>query len=88
MGRVNNSYVGQSTDIEYTYATLPAYDLVGARVGLVGDRLSGYVFGDNLGNKHAELGINTTAFAWTTPTVERVATNQPRTVGVDIQYKF
>ncbi|HEX3849174.1 MAG TPA: TonB-dependent receptor, partial [Steroidobacteraceae bacterium] len=88
MGRVNNSYVGQSTDIEYTYATLPAYDLVGARIGLVGDRLSGYVFGDNLGNKHAELGIDTTAFAWTTPTVERVATNQPRTVGVDIQYKF
>jgi hypothetical protein len=88
MARINNSYVGESTDIEYTYATLPAYDLVGLRLGLIGDRLAGYLFADNVGNKHAQLGINTTAFAWTTPSVERVATNQPRTVGVDITYKF
>jgi iron complex outermembrane recepter protein len=88
MARAANSYVGQSTDIEYTYATLPAYDLVGLRLGLVGERLSGYLFADNVTNKHAELGINTTAFAWTTPSVERVATNQPRTVGIDLKYSF
>jgi iron complex outermembrane receptor protein len=88
MARINNSYVGESTDIEYTYATLPAYDLVGLRFGLVGDRLSGYLFSDNLTNKQANLGINTTGFSWTIPSLERVVTNQPRTVGVDIQYKF
>jgi outer membrane receptor protein involved in Fe transport len=86
--RVSNSYVGQSTDIEYTYATLPAYDLVALRFGLVGDKFSGYVFADNLTDKRAEQGINTTAFAWTVPSVERVVTNQPRTIGIDVGYKF
>jgi iron complex outermembrane recepter protein len=88
MARVNNSYVGESTDIEYTYATLPAYDLVGLRFGLISNKLSGYVFADNLTNKHAELGINTTGFSWTIPSLERVVTNQPRTIGVDIKYNF
>jgi iron complex outermembrane recepter protein len=87
-GRLSNSYVGPETDIEYTYATLPSYDLVGVRFGLVSDRLSAYLFGDNLADKRAELGINTTAFAWTIPSVERVVTNQPRTIGIDINYKF
>ena len=88
MARVNNSYVGESTDIEYSYAIIPAYDLVGLRFGLVGDKLSGYLFSDNVANKRAELGINTTGFSWTIPSLERVVTNQPRTVGVDVQYKF
>jgi iron complex outermembrane recepter protein len=88
MARANNSYVGESTDIEYTYATLPAYDLVGLRVGLVSDKLSGYIFSENVTNKRAELGINTTGFSWTIPSLERVVTNQPRTIGVDIKYNF
>ena len=86
--RLSNSFVGSETDIEYTYAQLPSYDLIGLRFGLVGDRLSAYLFGDNLSDKRAELGINTTAFAWTIPSVERVVTNQPRTIGIDINYKF
>jgi iron complex outermembrane recepter protein len=88
MARVNNSYVGESTDIEYTYAILPAYNLVGLRFGLVSDKLSGYVFSDNLTDKHAQLGINTTGFSWTIPSLERVATNQPRTIGAEVIYKF
>jgi|SRR5580704_563245 iron complex outermembrane recepter protein len=88
IARANNSYVGQSTDIEYTYATLPAYNLVGLRLGLVGHQLSGYLFADNVTNKHAELGINTTGFSWTIPSLERVVTNQPRTIGVDVKYDF
>ena len=79
--RLNNSLVGPMTDIEYTYAQLPSYDLVGVRLGLVNERLSVYVFGDNVTDKRAQLGINTTAFAWTIPSVERVVTNQPRTIG-------
>lgn len=88
MARVNNSYVGQSTDIEYNYGTLPAYDLVGLRFGLIGDKLSAYLFAENLTNKRAQLGINTTGFSWTIPSLERVATNQPRTVGAEIKYSF
>ena len=87
--RLSNSYVGEQTDIEYTYATLPAYDLISLRLGLVsGQKWSAYLFGDNLTDKRAQLGINTTAFAWTIPSVERVVTNQPRTVGIDVNYRF
>ncbi len=88
MARVNNSLVGPSTDVQFNYATLPSYDLVGLRFGLVGEHLSGFLFSDNLTDKRAELGINTTGFSWTTPSLERIATNQPRTVGLDVTYKF
>jgi outer membrane receptor protein involved in Fe transport len=86
--RVNNSYVGQSTDIDFTYGTLPSYDLVGLRFGLIGDKLSGFLFADNLTDKRAQLGINTTGFSYTIPSLIRVATNQPRTIGIDMNYKF
>ncbi|HWZ64663.1 MAG TPA: TonB-dependent receptor [Steroidobacteraceae bacterium] len=87
--RLSNSYVGEMTDIEYTYATLPSYDLIALRLGLSsGQKWSAYLFGDNLTDKRAQLGINTTAFAWTIPSVERVVTNQPRTIGVDFNYRF
>jgi iron complex outermembrane recepter protein len=86
--RVNNSYVGQATDIDFVYGTLPSYDLVGLRFGLIGDKLSGFLFADNLTDKRAQLGINTTGFSYTIPSLIRVATNQPRTLGVDLLYKF
>jgi outer membrane receptor protein involved in Fe transport len=86
--RLSNSLVGPMTDIQYTYATLPSYNLLALRFGLVSKQLSAYLFGENLTDKRAALGINTTAFAWTTPSVVRVVTNQPRTIGIDLNYKF
>ena len=86
--RVNNSYVGPATDIDFTYGTLPAYDLVGLRLGLIGAKLSGFLFVDNATDKRAQLGINTTGFSYTIPSLIRVATNQPRTIGVDLKYEF
>jgi iron complex outermembrane recepter protein len=86
--RINNSYVGQATDIDFSYGTLPSYDLLGLRFGLIGAHLSGFVFADNLTDKRAELGINTTGFAYTIPSLIRVATNQPRTIGLDLKYMF
>ena len=86
--RLNNSYVGQATDIDFTYGTLPSYNLVGLRFGLLGEKLSGFLFADNLTDKRAQLGINTTGFAYTIPSLIRVATNQPRTIGVDVKYRF
>lgn len=88
MARVNNSLVGPSTDVQFNYATLPSYDLLGLRFGLVGAHLSGYLFADNLTDKRAALGLNTTGFSWTTPSLERIATNQPRTMGIDVKYNF
>lgn len=88
VARASNSYVGKETDIDFSYGTLPARDLVAVRAGLVGPKLSGFVFVDNLTDKRAELGINTTGFAYTIPSLIRVVTNQPRTIGVDLQYHF
>ena len=88
VARVNNFYVGQSTDIAFTDGTLPSHDLVRMRLGLVGKRLSGFVFGHNLTDKRAQLGINTTGFSYTIPSLIRVATKQPRTIGIHLKYSF
>jgi outer membrane receptor protein involved in Fe transport len=88
VARASNSYVGKSTDIDFSYGTLPSYDLVNLRAGLVGSKLSGFVFVDNVTDERAQLGINTTGFAYTIPSLIRVVTNQPRTIGVDLQYHF
>ncbi|MBV8805345.1 MAG: hypothetical protein JO042_09865, partial [Sinobacteraceae bacterium] len=54
----------------------------------IGEKFSGFLFVDNLTDTRAQLGINTTGFAYTIASLIRVATNQPRTVGVDLKYAF
>jgi outer membrane receptor protein involved in Fe transport len=88
VARATNSYVGPSTDTSFTYVDLDPYDIVGLRAGLEGDSWSGYLFIDNLTNKQAELTTNTTSFSWIVPSATRVATNQPRTFGIDLSYRF
>ena len=46
------------------------------------------VFGTNLTNKHAAMTIDNTVFAWQQPTITRVSTNQPRTIGLAFETKF
>jgi iron complex outermembrane recepter protein len=67
---------------------LAPYSLLATQIGLVADKWSAFLFGDNLTNKHAELGVNTSSFAFQAPSLVRVATNQPRTFGVDLTYRF
>jgi len=85
--RANNSYVGSIQDITFTRNTLPAYDLVTLRLGVEADRWSVYLFSDNLTNKVALLS-DTGALSANVPIFNRVATNQPRTIGVDLNYHF
>ncbi|HXC07282.1 MAG TPA: hypothetical protein VNV61_00020, partial [Steroidobacteraceae bacterium] len=61
---------------------------VDARAGVISDHWGAYLFGTNITNKVAELTINNTVFAWQTYAITRVSTNQPRTIGLDFQYKF
>ena len=88
VARIANTYTGPSTDISYTYEQLEPYDLIGIRTGVVGPHWSGYFFIDNLTNKHAELSTNITSLAWTIPSVTRVSTNQPLTIGINLAYRF
>jgi iron complex outermembrane receptor protein len=87
IARVNNSYVDSIQDITFARNTLPSYDLVDTRFGVEADRWSAALFVDNLTNKRALLS-DTGALSANVPSFNRVATNQPRTIGADLTYKF
>jgi iron complex outermembrane receptor protein len=84
---VNNSYVDSIQDITFARNTLPSYDLVNTRVGVVSDRWSVLLFVDNLTDKRALLS-DTGALSANISILNRVATNQPRTIGADLNYRF
>jgi iron complex outermembrane receptor protein len=88
LATLSSSVVGPVRDQAAYPQILPSYNLVDARAGVSSGPWAAYLFGTNLTNKVAELTINNTVFAWQTYAITRVSTNQPRTVGVDFQYKF
>jgi iron complex outermembrane receptor protein len=87
VSRLTNSYVSGIQDITFTRNSLPAYDLVSLRAGVETGRWSAMLFADNLTNKMALLG-DTGALSANISILNRVATNQPRTIGVDLSFKF
>jgi iron complex outermembrane recepter protein len=95
---LDGNYIGTRTDAPYgetitltninTYLVhLPAYGLVNFRFGAFGDNWTATAFCNNLFNKEAlldpqpQINLQVAAFA-------RYIVNQPRTVGVDLTYKF
>ena len=87
IARVNNSYFDSIQDITFARNTLPAYDLVDTRFGVESNRWSVLIFVDNLTNKKALLS-DTGALSANISILNRVATNQPRTIGADLSYQF
>jgi outer membrane receptor protein involved in Fe transport len=87
VGRFQNDYVGPMQDITYARNDVPAHDIMSLRAGLIATHWSGFLFIDNLTNKTALLG-NTGALSANVPIFNRVATNQPRTFGVDLNVQF
>ena len=79
---------GNSEDQAAYRQVLPGHNSLDARVTISGDAWSAAIFGSNLTNKVAALTIDNTVFAWQTAAITRVSTNQPRTVGLDLRYKF
>jgi hypothetical protein len=88
MFHLASSLVGPNQDQAAVRQTLPSYNLVDGRLGIASGPWSAALFGTNLTNKVALQTINNTVFAWQTYAITRVSTNQPRTVGLDFQYKF
>jgi outer membrane receptor protein involved in Fe transport len=87
--RVADIYVGSTTDEAFYYGIkLPGYAIANARVSVSHDKWSANVFVDNLTNKVAELTANNTSFQFNIPALVRYSTNQPRTFGTQINYKF
>jgi outer membrane receptor protein involved in Fe transport len=87
-GRLAEAYVGPVSDVAYYRETLGSYGLMDFRLGVGKDLWTASVFGTNLTNKHAALTIDNTVFAWQQPTITRVSTNQPRTIGIGFMTKF
>ena len=88
MVRLSDSWVGPSNDISFTQTSLPAYHLTALRAGVHSDIWSVTAFMNNIFDKRAMLSTNTTAFDWVIPSLTRVATNQPRTIGLEADYRF
>ena len=85
--RADNTYTGSRTDETYSINTLPSYDLTNFRTGVEGDRWTAVLFVNNLTDKRALLN-NITQDAVNLPTFNRIAVSQPRTVGIDLNYRF
>jgi len=85
---VSSSLTGPSEDQAAYRQTLPSHNFIDARAGIASGAWAAYLVGTNLTNKVAALTIDNTVFAWQTYAITRVSTNQPRTIGVDFQYKF
>jgi len=98
VGTLEGDYVGTRTDAPYgetitvlnidSYLVhLPAYGLVNFRFGAEGDNWTTALFISNLTNKEAlldpqpQIDLQMAAYA-------RYLVNQPRTIGVDLTYKF
>jgi len=85
--RADYTYVGSRTDETFSINQLPSYDLTNIRAGLDGGRWSAVLFMNNVADKRALLS-NITQDAVNLPTYNRVAVTQPRTVGIDMKYRF
>jgi len=87
IARAVNEYVGPMTDVSYTVNNLPGRDLVNLRAGVSHENLTVFLFADNVTDRRYILD-NTNAISFNVATFNRVATNQPRTIGVDLAYRF
>lgn len=87
--RVSDTYVGPAYDQAYAFGiALPSYSIANARVGLAGAKWSATLFVDNMTNKVAWNTTNNTQFQLNVPQLVRVSTNQPRTFGTEINFRF
>jgi iron complex outermembrane recepter protein len=85
--RAENNYVGPSVDTTFARNQLPSRDLVRLRTGPNTNRWSAYLFVDNLTNRKTWIS-DTNALTLNIPTFNRVATDRPRTIGLDFSWKY
>jgi outer membrane receptor protein involved in Fe transport len=87
--RLDAAYVGEATDVAYFFGNiLPSYTISNFRVIVDRDKWSSQFYIDNLTDKRALMTSNNTSFQFNIPHVVRYSTNQPRTIGVQLSYRF
>jgi outer membrane receptor protein involved in Fe transport len=87
--RASDTYTGFATDEAYFFGIhLPPYSIAAARISLAHGSWSANLFVDNLTNKTALMTANNTQFQFNIGQLTRYTTNQPRTIGTQINYNF
>lgn len=88
--RVFYSYVGESfsanNDTENPRLR-PSYDILDARIGVKTERYEFTIFGKNLTNEIANLADNR-SIGVEVNDLQRIVTNRPRTIGVEVRASF
>ena len=90
---LENTFTGSRVDLTFpggapnTQTPLPVYDMTNLRVGLGADKWTSYLFINNAFNKVTQLD-NIVQLTLANASFNRVATSQPRTIGVDLSYHF
>jgi len=88
-GRLEDSFVGSSYDVAYFYGLiLPSYSIANLRLILAHGPWSAHLYLNNLTDKVALISANNTSFQFNVPQLIRYSTNQPRTVGIQLNYAF
>ncbi len=85
--RLDDTQVGPIVDYTFAQNQLPGHNIANFRVGLSIEKAYGYVFVNNLADTRAELS-DTNSLGANGAFLNRVATNQPRTIGVTVGYKY
>jgi iron complex outermembrane recepter protein len=86
--RLSETTTGPFYDINYYVQSLPGYTLADARIGVVGGQWATYLYAHNLTNKIAILTIDTHAYSFPVPPLTTPSVSTPRTIGMQINYKF
>ena len=82
-----NAFNSTSQDLTYTVNNLPSRDLTNIRFGLESSCWSASLFIDNVLNRQLSLA-NAPGFLGNMPSYQRVATNQPLTVGLELNAHY
>jgi outer membrane receptor protein involved in Fe transport len=86
--RGTNQYTGTMTDVTFYQNIVPSRDLVNFRAGWASDRkVSAFFFVNNVFDKRADLG-DPEEISFFVPALNRVVTNQPRTIGLELNYAW
>lgn len=87
--RVADWFTGSSTDTAYYFGVkLASYNIAAARGSQAHDAWSTTLFVDNLTHKLALMTANNTTFQFNISQLIRYTVNQPRTVGLQLDYHF